>query len=121
MVVKYCVRQSMFAYHPEEVLYDNTGEPSPYELEMERLRMDKLLQSQVQKYGDDAMRTQPTIALDGSAMPTEDFQRSPKVLSQRQNLRAPTRGPGSCGRVLVVMGLFVAGGALVVMGLLVQV
>ena len=66
----------MFAYHPEEVLYDNTGEPSPYELEMERLRMDKLLQSQVRKYGDDAMRTQPTIALDDSAMPTEDFQRS---------------------------------------------
>ena len=53
----------MFSYHPEEVLYDNTGEPSPYELEMERLRMDKLLQSQVRKYGDDATRTQPTIAL----------------------------------------------------------
>lgn len=66
----------MFSVDPEEYYYSGETEASPYELAMEQKRMDRLLQQQVNRYGDDAMRVNPKISVDNSTIPTEDFARS---------------------------------------------
>ena len=66
----------MFSVDPEEYYYAGETEPSPYELAMEQKRMDRLLQQQVKRYGDDAMRSNPKISVDNSTIPTEEFARS---------------------------------------------
>ena len=66
----------MFSVDPEEYYYSGETEPSPYELAMEQKRMDRLLQQQVKRYGDDAMHSNPKISVDNSTIPTEEFARS---------------------------------------------
>ena len=66
----------MFSVDPEEYYYAGETEASPYELAMEQKRMDRLLQQQVKRYGDDAMRSNPKISVDNSTIPTEEFARS---------------------------------------------
>ena len=60
----------------EEYYFGQGTEPSQYELMLEQKRQEKLLKQQIAKYGDDAMRVDPTMAMDASTIPTEDFQRS---------------------------------------------
>ena len=66
----------MFAVDPEEVYYTGEVDASPYELAMEQKRMDRLLQQQLNRYGDEAMRVTPKLSVDNSTIPTEDFARS---------------------------------------------
>ena len=66
----------MFSVDPEEYYYAGETEASPYELAMEQKRMDRLLQQQVKRYGDDAMHSNPKISVDNSTIPTEEFARS---------------------------------------------
>jgi hypothetical protein len=60
----------------EEFYMRDGGEPSEYEQMVEQKRQERLLKQQIKKYGDDAMRVEPTMAMDSSTMPMEDFQRS---------------------------------------------
>lgn len=60
----------------EEYYFGQGNEPSQYELMLEQKRQQKVLEQQIRKYGDDAMRVDPKMAMDASTMPVEDFQRS---------------------------------------------
>ena len=60
----------------EEFYMRDGGEPSEYERLIEEKRQERLLKQQIKKYGDDAMRVEPAMAMDSSTIPVEDFQRS---------------------------------------------
>ena len=60
----------------DEFYMQDGGEPSEYERMVEEKRMERLLKQQIKKYGEDAMRMEPSMAIDSSTMPVEDFQRS---------------------------------------------
>jgi hypothetical protein len=60
----------------EEYYMGDGGEPSEHEKLIEQKRMERLLKSQIKKYGEDAMRVEPAMAVGASTLPTEDFQRS---------------------------------------------
>jgi hypothetical protein len=60
----------------DEFYMQDGGEPSEYERMVEEKRMERLLKQQIKKYGEDAMRLEPSMAIDSSTMPVEDFQRS---------------------------------------------
>ena len=65
-----------FAMPEEEYFFGEGNEPSEYERLVEQKRQERLLKQQIKQYGDDAMRVEPTMAMDASTIPTEDFQRS---------------------------------------------
>eukprot|EP01043_Picozoa_sp_COSAG02_P015559 COSAG02_NODE_665_length_18739_cov_9.192918_11_plen_355_part_00 len=65
---------TLFGDDPEEFLGDN-GEPSQYELLLEKERQDKLLKQQIRQHGEEAMQTKPVLPL-GSGIETEPFERS---------------------------------------------
>lgn len=60
----------------EEYYMGDGGEPSEHEKLIEEKRMERLLKMQIKKYGEDAMRVEPAMAVGASTLPTEDFQRS---------------------------------------------
>ena len=60
----------------EEYYMGDAGEPSEHEKLIEQKRMERLLKMQIKKYGEDAMRVEPAMAVGASTLPTEDFQRS---------------------------------------------
>ena len=67
---------AIFAMPDDEFFFADAGEPSEYERMLEEKRQERLLKQQIKQYGDDAMRFEPTMAVDSSTMPTEEFQRS---------------------------------------------
>ena len=67
---------AIFAMPDDEFFFADAGEPSEYERMLEEKRQERLLKQQIKQYGDDAMRFEPTMAMDSSTMPTEEFQRS---------------------------------------------
>jgi len=60
----------------EEYYYGVGNEPSEYEQMLESKRQQRLLDRQIEQYGDDAMRTDARLASDSGSIPTEEFQRS---------------------------------------------
>lgn len=50
-------------------------DPTPYELHLQRQREAVELRKQVRKFGDEAMRVDPRLALD-APLPPEDFERA---------------------------------------------
>ena len=58
----------------DEFYMQDGGEPSEYERMVEEKRMERLLKQQIKKYGEDAMRMEPSMAIGSSTMPVEDFQ-----------------------------------------------
>ena len=67
---------AIFDMPEDEYYYAEDGEPSDYEKMVEEKRQERLLKQQIKQYGDDAMRFDPTMAIDSSTIPTEEFQRS---------------------------------------------
>eukprot|EP01046_Picozoa_sp_COSAG06_P030564 COSAG06_NODE_2911_length_6102_cov_2.217724_3_plen_89_part_00 len=65
------------------------GEPSEYERLIEEKRQERLLKQQIKKYGDDAMRVEPAMAMDSSDLRSV-------TTSHRQRVRAgsPRPAPG---------------------------
>jgi hypothetical protein len=67
----------MLAPSVEDDLYGAIGtEPSEYQRMAEEKRMQRMLDAQIRKYGDDAMRVDPKMKVDSSAMPTEEVEHS---------------------------------------------
>ena len=61
----------------EEEYYMGDGtEPSEHEKMVEQKRMERLLKMQIKKYGEDAMRVEPAMAVNASTLPTEEYHRS---------------------------------------------
>eukprot|EP01043_Picozoa_sp_COSAG02_P110580 COSAG02_NODE_46713_length_346_cov_2.975709_1_plen_101_part_01 len=65
---------TLFGDDPEEYLGDN-GEPSQYELLLQKERQDKLLKKQIRQHGEEAMQAKPVLPL-GSGIDSEPFERS---------------------------------------------
>ena len=67
----------MLAPAMEDDLFGAIGtEPSEYQRMAEEKRMQRVLDAQIRKYGDDAMRVDPKMKVDSSTMPTEDVVHS---------------------------------------------
>jgi len=65
---------TLFGDDPKEYLGDN-GEPSQYELLLQKERQDKLLKQQIRQHGEEAMQAKPMLPL-GSGIDSEPFERS---------------------------------------------
>ena len=78
----------------EEYYYGVGNEPSEYEQMLESKRQQRLLDRQIEQYGDDAMRTDARLASDSGSIPTEEFQRSYQMrIPGVKHAKAPDKDP----------------------------
>ena len=67
---------AMYGEFDPDMYYTGEPELSPHEMELERIRQEKLLEAQIRYYGEDAMRIDAALAVDNATIPTEEIQRS---------------------------------------------
>ena len=89
------VKKAMFCGDDDEEYYYGVGnEPSEYEQMLESKRQQRLLDRQIEQYGDDAMRTDARLASDSGSIPTEEFQRSYQMrIPGVKHAKAPDKDP----------------------------
>ena len=84
--------------------YDKQFDPSPYEVAMREQQETYLLNRQIKRHGDEAMRVGVSMPVGGN-VPTENFVRSYQLKMPNAKVDRTKEKPDPCKRLLKAMNL----------------